>query len=1084
MKNEILTLQNEIISKKKLGKFDVVVIGILDNLFSQTFSVTINDPNIKYKYLNSYSLCLREEILLKKNFINTFCPEIIDKLMNLDILILSYEKSDILSFENIKTFYHLYYKKLEENEKPINTILIERNNNSKNNKKEINNLKNIKEEKVEEREAKKLAELFNGLFFDCSINDNSFNQMLIDCIEILKRKYNTENYNLFSSEIKDKSNNINFHISIFGNKNLQNLFLKFLLKLDCNSQFIKSKENYYIIKYKNELDDKKNLTIILELMNNNEYSYSSHCILYLYDNNKIENYNSIMILIRSHILNYGAKHKKIYKLFSINKINSFEKEDDIKLGNILAKEIGADFHCLNLGNDENIKEIINDIFNNIIKQLFEYRKLCQTNINDFNKDLIKSKTKDLNNNFYILSLSDSPNMFIDDFINKINEIQSYNEEKFIFNQCSHCYKYINIRIKDESNIIIFQCNNCKTEPIGLDSNQFELLKKKTNKNFYCDKCQKCLYYNYSSKKLICPNCQYNYKALKSVEIPIYLKDYYCEKHNQFHQYYLKFSKQGICINCLNEKYKKGYFIEKYNEKLIKELIRNKYADLEKEKLFLSSIKQKFKKCIKDLELKFEEMMKIKENIFNIKKNMIKNLELIENNYTLISNVENLKFNYMRNFQYNEYDSIENKIKNIFNYLNITEDKNNFYFNKNKENNSLAVSGPYNNLNFQIKNKNNEWKENKYIVTDMQAINDNKLICISFNDGKAKIYCPNINDFYPKIVINEYEPLLGVNSLYVSKNKDNKDIIFLSGFEKIKIIQLKDDFQDYNLLKVIIKENNNIYQIIELSFDRSLLYLNDFYEIELIKFKNDIYDFDDKSTISLTNLFIKEDEFDNPILSINKYSEFILGINISYPISIPKLKLKESLAFSGINGLTLVINESLNIQNENILNENYYQKIYKIGLKKLLKENEKLNDIIVLNEYKIPNNYELLGILSEEKNLLLMHYKKKDENYSPIIFIFDFNICQFIKSFKYQNNFVNPKLFSRINSKCGNFGFIICDENINLYQYLYDKDSPNNLYRVKVFETKTIMDNIPIKLICLEKSIIILCKKNIFYLLSE
>ena len=107
MKNEILNIKEDIILKKKSGKFDVVIIGTLDNSLTKIFSVTINDPNIKHKYINSYDFCLREQFLFPQSFRNTFHPEILDKLMKIDVLILAYENTDFSSRENLKTFYHL-----------------------------------------------------------------------------------------------------------------------------------------------------------------------------------------------------------------------------------------------------------------------------------------------------------------------------------------------------------------------------------------------------------------------------------------------------------------------------------------------------------------------------------------------------------------------------------------------------------------------------------------------------------------------------------------------------------------------------------------------------------------------------------------------------------------------------------------------------------------------------------------------------------------------------------------------------------------------------------------------------------------
>ena len=138
MKNELLNIKEEITARKKLGKFDVVILGPSDNLFTRVFSLIINDPNIIHKYLNSYDLFLREHIIFPKDFKTIYYAEIIDKLMNIDILILTYENSDLLSLENLKTFYYLYYKQLDDKDKPVNIIIIERNNNINNNNEFLN----------------------------------------------------------------------------------------------------------------------------------------------------------------------------------------------------------------------------------------------------------------------------------------------------------------------------------------------------------------------------------------------------------------------------------------------------------------------------------------------------------------------------------------------------------------------------------------------------------------------------------------------------------------------------------------------------------------------------------------------------------------------------------------------------------------------------------------------------------------------------------------------------------------------------------------------------------------------------------
>ena len=82
-----------------------------------------------------------------------------------------------------------------------------------------------------------------------------------------------------------------------------------------------------------------------------------------------------------------------------------------------------------------------------------------------------------------------------------------------------------------------------------------------------------------------------------------------------------------------------------------------------------------------MQLKFEKFIesKIIKNI--IKSDLIKEFQIIKNNYTLYSNVINLKFDLGNTFNYKENDSIEKRIKYIYNYLNYEVNISNIYFEK-------------------------------------------------------------------------------------------------------------------------------------------------------------------------------------------------------------------------------------------------------------------------------------------------------------------------------------------------------------------------------------------------------------------
>ena len=95
-------VNNEKSSKgKKNDKFDVVILGILDKnevLFKETFPILLNDSNNRHKYLNRYDLSIRDTISFSKDFTNIYNPEFLDNFNNIDILILTYNCKNKLSF--------------------------------------------------------------------------------------------------------------------------------------------------------------------------------------------------------------------------------------------------------------------------------------------------------------------------------------------------------------------------------------------------------------------------------------------------------------------------------------------------------------------------------------------------------------------------------------------------------------------------------------------------------------------------------------------------------------------------------------------------------------------------------------------------------------------------------------------------------------------------------------------------------------------------------------------------------------------------------------------------------------------------
>ena len=1105
---------------EKNGSFSVLLMGDFDNtdnLFSKTFPILLDNSNIKHKYLYRYDFFIRERILFPKDFLIRYYPDILDKFINIDILILVYNNTDKTSFEYLKTFYYLYYQKLEEIDKPKSIIVIEREYTSKGEHLVSRINSNLGQE---------LANLFNGYFGDYETDEEKLTQILAKCLENLKTINNyIDDYSSF--KFKELNKEINSFILIYGDKDSQNTFLNMLLKSNCNFDYKKIKDNFYEIKYRKIVgEDNFSFKIILKLMNN-EYYYDSECNILLYNMNDKNSLSSIKGLIRGLIVTNKPKFKKIYNLFSLNsgesQISEEEKINKLKEGKNLAYEIGANFSVINTNNN-NLNEEIKIKFDNILEQIINCIKMSKTNSSSTEEipnvtilDNDESEKEDFN--FVEIGSCDSSSLFLKDLNEKIkNDLKS--TQYCLFNICPNCYSHYNIRINDESNIIIIYCDNCKTEPKGMSLDQFIENNKKNNSKFHCPLCPKSLNYDFKTKKLSCgceqvlleENCRKRSLSTKItfdyVQIPIYLKDCYCDKHNNFHKYYLKYSQKGLCENCLSEQKNQKYLVKKFIQKEIDELIQEKNEALHKEKEFLNNLQKKFDECLNDLQLKFQKFFAAKIKKLILKSDLIKTLEILHNNYTIISNVKSLKFDLGENFIYKENETLENRIKNIFNYFNYEADINNIYFVKNNviDDKMIHVNGPYNNL---VKNENN------INITDIWGLKNNELVCVSFNDGKAKIFDLNeIEDKnYSKCIINEFSPELGINSLFVSNNEHNifkfneknkNEIIYLNGFDEIKIIQMNYNYESYNRLYTIKSKQNNLF-CIEID-NNSILSLNEPNNLKLISFiksgnKDEIKNEDKDINLSLI-------EQGQTVISLRKISKNIICLYISNYSEL------DSLRFTIIDNKKInqeykneedylnryTINEfNMNLEkckDENTVgkednfnfkeiekNEEIFTKIFTININNSTEQDDNIN---IIKEYSFSKNHHLIGLLSEEKNYLLLNYiEESNSSYENLFCIFDFNNLQYIKTFKFISKWFRPKILSiwnydKISEKKG---FIIIDEDINIIQYFYDEQYVNKIYSINALKMNEKSKKIFKNIINLGKKSIIYCKNNSYYLIK-
>ena len=97
-------------------------------------------------------------------------------------------------------------------------------------------------------------------------------------------------------------------------------------------------------------------------------------------------------------------------------------------------------------------------------------------------------------------------------------------------------------------------------------------------------------------------------------------------------------------------------------------------------------------------------MELKMKKLNIKENLIKDLELFKNNYTLIENVANLKFVDLKFLLCNSFETWKNKLNIIFDYLDEP-----FYIKNTNICIKQNIGRPFNILNDELKRQN---KENK------------------------------------------------------------------------------------------------------------------------------------------------------------------------------------------------------------------------------------------------------------------------------------------------------------------------------------------------------------------------------------
>ena len=1096
-----------------VDKFDVVILGDYEEneeLFAKIF-------RFKHKFINRFDLVLREKIKFPNDFMNFEHPEIIDKIINSDILIITYSLSNKLSIDYLKRFYYLYYNKFEEKDKPKKIIMIEFGNNSIS-----------KNEGYENNEASPLDEiqkLFNGYHYYYKDSEDKLLEIFQKCVLDLKVIYGfSENYTYYDDIKIDENKSINIFILLYGNKELENTFLQNLLQSKCNFEYQKFLNNFYELTYSKVIGNNNYNFIIRLNMMDKENFFNSISSIILYDINNEESFNEIRNIVKEYITTNGPRYQQIFNIISLNTtskiISESENDDKVQKGKNLSYEMGATFSVLNI-NGKTINDEIKEKIDNILDKILE--NINHTKNEKYLNEIEKKQTSERmdSNDFEFLKKNDSPSIYINEINNNINN-KFKNNHDFLFNICSTCYEHLDIHINDTSNIITIYCNQCKSEPIGLDSDQFNKYKKSNSKLFHCQNCHNIFNYDFATKKLFC-DCKVDSKKHRKSKsgkrnsstnfvIPCFLKDTYCDIHKKFNKYYAKYSKKGFCEDCKGERENK-YFVRIFKENKVNDLIKQKKAELNKELEFITSLQNKFNECINSLLSKFEKLIEKKIKMHVIKSELINNLEIIKNNYTIISNIASLKFDLGDKFSYNDSDSTENKIKNIYDYLNCHFDVDNLYFGKENNIKKASHKGPFNNLII---------KEKDIKITDICGLNKNKYICVSFNDGQAKIFGSKIyeKNSYPKCIIKEFLPKQGINSMYVSdknniwkkKSTNNNELIYLNGFEELKIIQMNENYDSYNRLYTIKDECCQIYSSMDYNYNNIIIFdsYNMIKTINFNKKKNNevITDLNE-----ITNFLIQE--YKLPV-DIRKVNDNIISLTlVNYNWIMPRItenknemtlmddsilerptlkwnefcSLKDAECFNDYK-LEESTRETISKINENDI-EFYVKIIYLDNCEEFNEENTTKDEFNakIKKEFMFDKNYSLLGCISDEDNLLLLNYLDDNSNQKMdnILYIFDFNICQFVNAFRYHSESIQPLLFAQLNNNYLNDKkeFIICDKDLSVIQYCYEKEYRNKIYYINssIAEDNN-SDKRAIKILGLDNLIIILCHNSEYYALTK
>ena len=890
----------------------------------------------------------------------------------------------------------------------------------------------------------------------------------------------------------------------------------------------------------------------------NNLDLNNICIILTYD---ISNSSSLENLkkITQELFDTPTRYKKVISILGMkcDLLQENELNEKIKEGRKLAEILNAHFYLVSNRTGFNVDRAFQDILvqaynkyhpNDLIPTTNYYKESRINNSNNEDiysnihirnekpkmkekekKKIDKQVEKELNNIKKMkiqkeITLNNKKKKENDIYASQMKEILKLNYSKIF--RCIKCWKIPKLQINDLNNIIKTKCvhngkkiyQNYKIDEfLGIRNTITEATTcyfcKGNNSNhpysfdycFICQKifCKKCESNHNNSvecKEIQNNNNENNNLNIKKRVVPLYLMDSYCLNHDTPAKYYCINCKEYTCENCFESEHKRHHF-KYYKKENVDELIKEKRQFIEREKVCYKFVQTCFNDCIKSLQNKFDELMELKMKKLNIKENLIKDLELFKNNYTLIENVANLKFDDLKFLKYNSFETWKNKLNIIFDYL----DEPLYIKNTNiciKQN----IGRPFNILNeLKRQNKENKIKEMEEKELKMKEIEKEKEKISNLEKKDSSQIEQKLNES------EELDGTLKIEQILMGESKNNSMISYECNIEGnpddiliTDICALSSKYfgisSDDGLLKIYnsfnyrekpintIKEylpNKGIYSLYKpnkgLHLNFNPLYLIGYETIKKLIFNNEYTEYTIEEEYTIKNCFyinmIELQNINGILLSTlqqeilcleNDNNKKLIKNDLTYMIKDYKIG-REIVCIDeiGANKFNVKLNDedskvnkvNINEEDENINKDKQMLRRKTIGNK--LRKNEDNNpteniktdkkgvyNILLEVAYEeksgkiiLKNKFEFyknLDILGKINSYLLLVVDKNVENLPTLMSLFDFSTNTFIKRFYLQQNI--PILYHKLENWVQNdLMFLLLDNKMNLTQYLIENE---------------------------------------------